>query len=253
MDARESYDKGDSCEYKVAVVTGASRGLGLAICRLFSQNSIKVYMIATNAGLLRREVRNLERQEGNPTCPVALRVDLNNEEEIRRGFSYVGKREGRIDILVNNAATFFKKPFVDTTIDECRDLFRVNFEGAFLCCQEAFRVMRTGEGGCIVNIGATAGLRGFVDHAAYVAAKHALVGLTKVLALEGQLYGIRVLLLCPGLMRTAMGCEASGKKRDRRMISADEVARVVLFMVSLRNSAEVDSIVVRSKVDVPFL
>jgi NAD(P)-dependent dehydrogenase (short-subunit alcohol dehydrogenase family) len=187
----------------VAVVTGASGGLGRAI--------------AAELGKRGYAVVGLNRSSG---------VDVSLEKDVLAAFAGLE----RLDVLVNNAAVLINRPLVETTAEEWDEQLGSGLRAAFLCSREAFRRMR--HGGSIVNISSLSGVAGaekFGGMAAYVAAKSGLAGLTEVLAVEGRHLGIRVNAVSPGAIDTPM-LKLSGV--PGRMFAPAEVARVVGWLAS---------------------
>jgi len=185
----------------VAVVTGATGGLGQAI--------------AAELGKRGYEVLGLSRSSG---------VDVSDETQVRAAFAGLE----RLDALVNNAAVLINRPLVETTAEEWDEQLGSGLRAAFLCSREAFRRMR--DGGTIVNIASLSGVAGaekFPGMAAYVAAKSGLAGLTEVLAVEGRPLGIRVNAVSPGAIDTPM-LKLSGV--PGRKFAPAEVARVVAWL-----------------------
>jgi len=187
----------------VAVVTGASGGLGQAI--------------AAELGKRGYEVVGLSRSSG---------VDVSDEKQVASAF---GGLE-RLDALVNNAAVLIKRPLVETTAEEWDEQLGSGLRAAFLCSREAFRRMR--DGGAIVNVSSLSGVAGaekFPGMAAYVAAKSGLAGLNEVLAVEGRPLGIRVNAVSPGAIDTPMLKESGVPGRKFAPV---EVARIVGWLAS---------------------
>jgi 3-oxoacyl-[acyl-carrier protein] reductase len=187
----------------LAVVTGASGGLGQAI--------------AAELGERGYEVVGLSRSTG---------VDVSDEKQVLAAF---GGLE-RLDVLVNNAAVLINRPLAETTAEEWDEQLGSGLRSAFLCSREAFRRMR--DGGSIVNISSLSGVAGaekFSGMAAYVAAKSGLAGLTEVLAVEGRPFGIRVNAVSPGAIDTPM-LKLSGV--PGRMFAPAEVARIVGWLAT---------------------
>jgi NAD(P)-dependent dehydrogenase (short-subunit alcohol dehydrogenase family) len=187
----------------LAVVTGASGGLGQAI--------------ATELGRRGYEVVGLSRSTG---------VDVSDEKQVLAAFAGLE----RLDALVNNAAVLINRPLVETTAGEWDEQLGSGLRSAFLCSREAFRRMR--DGGAIVNISSLSGVAGaekFPGMAAYVAAKSGLAGLTEVLAVEGRPFGIRVNAVSPGAIDTPMLKESGVPGRK---FAPAEVARIVGWLAS---------------------
>jgi NAD(P)-dependent dehydrogenase (short-subunit alcohol dehydrogenase family) len=187
----------------LAVVTGASGGLGQAI----------------TAELGRRgyEVVGLSRSTG---------VDVSDEKQVLAAFAGLE----RLDVLVNNAAVLINRPLVETTAEEWDEQLGSGLRSAFLCSREAFRRMH--DGGSIVNISSLSGVAGaekFPGMAAYVAAKSGLAGLTEVLAVEGRPFGIRVNAVSPGAIDTPM-LKLSGVPGWK--FAPIEVARIVAWLAT---------------------
>ncbi len=242
-------------EKQVAIVTGASRGLGFEISKVYTQNGINVYMIDINE-TGNSDAAEVLREMTGKDYPVALKADVSCPEEVKKIYGIILKKEKRVDVLVNNAAIFIRKPFLDTTIEEYRHIFKINSEGPFLMCKEAFKIMSQQNGGKIFNITSTGGFTGYADHSAYVPAKHALQGLTKVLAIEGKAHNIRAIAVCPGGMNTEMGkiSAVTLKKDDERknnLIEPALVADNILYLT--RYEGYIDKVVIRTEHGGPFI
>jgi NAD(P)-dependent dehydrogenase (short-subunit alcohol dehydrogenase family) len=185
---------------KVAVVTGAARGIGLATAKRFLAEGWRVALIDIERELLADTVRALGQAEqvlGQP-CDVAAPV------EVAAAFAAIAARFGRVDALVNNAGTAVFKPILDTTHEEWSRVIEVNLTGPFLCAQAAARLMNETGGGAIVNITSISGLRASTLRVAYGTSKAGLIHLTKQQAVEFASLGIRVNSVAPGPVDTAM-------------------------------------------------
>lgn len=229
----------------ICVVTGASGGLGYAISKLFLMNGIKVYMLDLKQKENEEAAYTLRNELGVSNYPIAMKVDVTNDADVRSVFSRIVQNEGKIDILINNAGIFIKKPFLDNTLDDYRNVFKVNSEGAFICAQEVYRIMQKQKDGCILNVISTGGHKGYADHAVYVPTKHALLGLTKVLSIEGEKDNIRVLAICPDAMNTKMGEVATGISDPaelRKLLQPEDTANAALFMIFFSETGRIDNI-----------
>ncbi len=185
---------------KVAVVTGAARGIGLAITRKFLALDYRVALLDIDAATLAATTAKLEQDDR----AFALECDVAIPQQVRAAIERVDARFGRIDALVNNAGVAIFKPILETTIEDWSRVLAVNLDGPFLCTQAAAPVMLRGSGGCVVNIASISGLRASTLRVAYGTSKAALIHLTKQQAAELGALGIRVNAIAPGPVDTAM-------------------------------------------------
>jgi NAD(P)-dependent dehydrogenase (short-subunit alcohol dehydrogenase family) len=177
---------------KHAVVTGASRGIGLAIARALQAQGARVTLMARDSAALAAAAREL----GGATA--WQQVDVTDTDSVAEAFA----RAGTADILVNNAGQAASSPFLRLDADMWQRMLDVNLTGAYHCIQAALPGMLDAGWGRVVNVASTAGLTGYRYVAAYCAAKHGLVGLTRALALELATKGITVNAVCPGYTDT---------------------------------------------------
>jgi NAD(P)-dependent dehydrogenase (short-subunit alcohol dehydrogenase family) len=177
---------------KHAVVTGASRGIGLAVARTLHTHGARVTLMARDAAALESAAAAL----GGDTAWQA--VDVTDQASVEAAFA----RAGAVDILVNNAGQAASASFARTDAALWQRMLDVNLTGAYHCIQAAAPGMLEGGWGRIVNVASTAGLTGYRYVAAYCAAKHGLVGLTRALALELASKGVTVNAVCPGYTET---------------------------------------------------
>ncbi|HEX6949565.1 MAG TPA: glucose 1-dehydrogenase [Nitrospira sp.] len=223
-----------SLKGKVAVVTGASRGIGRGIAeRLAKDGATIVVNYTKSAGVAEKVVSGIKGQGGNA---MAVQADVSKVEDIKRLFQETKKVYGRLDILVNNAGIFWAKPILETTEEEYDQMFAVNAKGQFFALQEAAKHMA--EGGRIVNISTGGTKRAFPGISAYGGSKSALEFFTKVAAKELGPKHITVNTVSPGYTETDMlsdpqfrttGIEASPLGR---LGTPADIAKVVAFIVS---------------------
>ena len=224
----------------VAIVTGSSMGIGEAIARLYAQNGARVVINSRSLERARRVADDLART-GFEALPIE--ADVADRAQVDRMVRQTVERWGRLDILVNNAGTSMIAPSVELSEADWRRTIDVDLTGPFLCAQAAAREMIPRGGGVILNISSILGETGLQMRAAYCSAKHGLIGLTKVLAIEWAKHRIRVVAINPGYIETPMdvGDQTSGgytpadirrRTPQGRYGTPDEVARCALFLAS---------------------
>ena len=189
-----------STSARVAVVTGAARGIGLAVARRFLDDRYAVALLDIDAPALMNAAATLAPEER----VLAIECDVAEPDQVSRSIDRIAARFGRIDALVNNAGVAVFKPLLDTTYDEWARVIAVNLTGPFLCTQACAPVMLANGGGTVVNIGSISGLRASTLRVAYGTSKAALMHLTKQQAAELGERGIRVNAVAPGPVDTAM-------------------------------------------------
>lgn len=218
---------------KVALVTGAARGIGEAVARQLAATGASVVV----ADLLETEGEALARD-----LPGAMfiRLDVGSESEWVQAVDVIVSRHGQIDILVACAGLYRTAPIEATSLDLYERIMRVNQIGVFLGMRAVLPAMRE-RGGAIVNLSSTSGLRGNQNSIAYGASKWAVRGMSKVAAIEFASHGIRVNSVHPGLIDTPMSRAEMGEERLQaaaaalplqRAGTAQEVAAVVCFLAS---------------------
>ena len=216
---------------RVAVITGAGRGLGRAIARAFVREGASV-IVADISGE-ENETARLIQHEGGRAAPA--RVDVTLRRDVQALAARTLEMFGRIDILVNNAGVITNKPFLEISEKEWDGQFDVITKGTYLCSQEIARGMvQRAEGGRIINISSSGGHRPLADESAYCAAKASVLMLTRVMALELAPYGITANAVCPGMIETEMLDKALREIARRRGVSEQDIKREELIGVPLR-------------------
>lgn len=189
---------------KVAIITGAMRGIGFAIAHEFLENGAKVAICGSRPETVERALSELQViDEGYPV--MGITPDLSDPDSIAAEFQKVVDAFGRLDILGNNAGVSSRTPILDYTADEFRKVMEINVDAVFLCSQAATRIFREqGEGGCIINTSSMVGRYGQPSGSAYPTSKFAVNGLTLSLARELAKDHIRVNAVAPGVIHTDM-------------------------------------------------
>lgn len=228
-----------------ALVTGASRGIGLAIATHLSRAGFRVALTARDEERLTESCRSLS------TPALAVAADLTEADAPTRILAAVESEFGPPQVIVNNAGTAPSDRFLNTGDDVLDHALDLHLRGPFRLLRAALPKMRDVEGACMVQIASTAGLVGFPFSSAYTAAKHGMVGLTRALAAEFGAAGPRVYAVCPGFVDTDITRRAAQDIADRgkqsqgeamtalgamnqigRMHTIDEVAEAVVYLVT---------------------
>ena len=185
---------------KVALVTGAARGIGLAVAKRFLAEGWRVALLDIEGDLLDSAFVALAR----PDHTLALHADVSDVAAVATAVEAVSRRFGRLDALVNNAGIAVFKPLLETTEQDWSRVLAVNLTGPFLCTKAAVPLMREHGGGAVVNITSISAVRASTLRSAYGTSKAGLAHLTKQLAVELASFGIRVNGVAPGPVETAM-------------------------------------------------
>jgi NAD(P)-dependent dehydrogenase (short-subunit alcohol dehydrogenase family) len=185
---------------KIALVTGAARGIGLATARRFLADGWRVALLDIDRETLDRSYAALAK----PDATMAIHCDVADAGAVATAVAAVAKRFGRLDALVNNAGIAIFKPILDVSYEDWSRVLAVNLTGPFLCTQAAAPLMRDSGGGAIVNITSISGLRASTLRTAYGTSKAGLAHLTQQQAIELAALGIRVNAVAPGPVDTAM-------------------------------------------------
>jgi meso-butanediol dehydrogenase / (S,S)-butanediol dehydrogenase / diacetyl reductase len=194
-----------SAHSPVAIVTGAARGIGLAIARWFLSKGYRVALIDIDAETLTPTAAQLKESLGEEGGRLlALHTDVSSPDQVQEAVRRTVQAFGRIDALVNNAGVATFKPIGETTIDEWRRIMATNLDGPFICTQACAPHMLAGGGGAVVNIASISGLRASTLRVAYGTSKAALIHLTRQQAVEYGNAGIRVNAIAPGPVETEM-------------------------------------------------
>lgn len=188
-------------EHQVALITGASRGIGRAIAQAYLREGARVALVATDAAKLHVLQQSLGVVDDRV---MALSLDVRDRQACLQAAERVRAQWGHIDILVNNAGIYRAKAFLDYSDQDFQDLLEVNLFGVMHFMQACLGDMQTRRRGSIINVASTAGKWGSRNQSAYNTSKHAVVGLTRCVALEAAAYQVRVNAICPGFVQTDM-------------------------------------------------
>jgi 3-oxoacyl-[acyl-carrier protein] reductase len=226
-----------SLKDKVAVVTGASQGIGRETALGLAEAGAKVVVAARNEEKLAALAGAIADARGEA---FALKMDVADAEQVKAGFKQVIEKFGRLDILVNNAAVTRDGLAMRMKKDDWDAVLQTNLTGAHLCIQQALPTMMKARAGRIINISSIVAQMGNAGQANYVAAKAGLIGLTKAIAIEIASRGITVNAVAPGFIETPMTDVLPDKVKEElkariplgRMGSARDVAAAIVFLAS---------------------
>ena len=222
-------------EGQVAIVTGGGTGIGKGIALAFAREGASLVLASRDRTTL--EVSAADARAAHAaTADAGVEVvptDVTDEAQVRALFEATLSRFGRLDVLINNAGVFDGGPVEDVSLETWRKVLDVNLTGPFLCSREAMRIMKRQGSGRIVNIGSIAAQVPRMDSAPYTATKHALVGLTKSLALEGRAHGVSASCLHPGNVLTERRAAGSTRMDAEPMMTTEAFASIVVAAVTL--------------------
>ncbi len=210
---------------KVALVTGASRGIGYAIAKALAQHGVKVGLFARSRERLEAVARELQAAGGEA---LALPGDVTRYADLEAAVQRLEAAYGGLDILVNNAGIGIFKPVHELSLEEWRQVLATNLDGVFYGIKAALPAMRRRGGGYIVNIGSLAAKNTFPGGAAYNASKFGLLGLSEAAMLDLRYENIRVTSILPGSVDTAFNNHPTGQAWK---IQPEDVAQAVLFVL----------------------
>lgn len=239
----------DYLKDRVAVVTGAASGIGLAVARSFAESGVKVCLADIQEEALEKAVSEINEEGGNA---ISVSGDLGSEYEIEQLRNHVSEQFGKVDILVNNAGLQYVSPLESFPVKEWDKLFGIMLRGAFLCTQQFLpEMMKTGWGR-IINMASIHSVVASPFKSAYISAKHGLIGLTKTAALEAARNRVTVNAISPAYVRTPLverqiesqaQVHSLPKERvleeimlkpmpQKELIEPEEIGQIALFLCS---------------------
>jgi 3-hydroxybutyrate dehydrogenase len=212
---------------KVAIVTGAASGIGREIAHAYAREGAKVCIADLNLEGAQAVAGEISRAGGEV---LAVRMDVTQEAAVDAGVADAVRRFGGVDVLVSNAGIQHIAPVVELSLENWRRILAIHLDGAFLVTRACMRHMaKSGRGGSVIYMGSVHSKEGSPLKAPYVAAKHALIGLAKVVAKEGAEHGIRANVICPGFVRTPLVEKQIPEQAKELGISEAEVVRNVML------------------------
>lgn len=234
---------------RVAIVTGSGRGIGRAIAVKLARSGAHVVLTSRTEEQLQEVASEIISSGGSAEVCTA---DLAKEQDIIALFKNVAVNCGQLDILINNAGFGIFGPVADFSAEDLDAVLGVNLRGCFLCCREAMKLMIPRKSGYIINISSVVGFKGYPNQAAYTAAKHGIMGITKSLAVEAQEHNIRVSVISPGGVDTDMIRQARPDLDPELLLKPEDIAQSIEYLLSLPERAAVDEIYIRRRNSSPF-
>ena len=227
-----------------AIVTGASRGIGRAIAKRLAADGMAVGLAARSRDALESLAAELRACGASAAVEVA---DLSQPDAAAAKIRGLADRMGGVDVLVHNAGAFVERPVPDLLTDEWRRVMDVNVAAPFAITRELLPLLERGGNGRIVFIGSTASHQGYLNQSAYVASKHALMGLARSLAIECKPRGIHVHTVSPGAVDTDLikGTYLYERTRGQTMIAPDDVAVAVAYLIAQPARLDLPELVIR--------
>jgi 3-hydroxybutyrate dehydrogenase len=211
---------------KVALVTGAASGIGHGIAKRFIEAGGRVTIADLKADVSAQAAQEL----GDEKTAIGVGMDVSEEDEVNAGVEQTVKAFGRIDILVSNAGIQIVHPIEDFPFAEWKKMLAIHLDGAFLTTKACLPHMyASGRGGSLIYMGSVHSKEASMLKAPYVAAKHGLIGLAKVMAKEGAKHGVRANVICPGFVRTPLVDKQIPEQSKALGISEDDVIKKVML------------------------
>lgn len=224
---------------QVAIVTGAGRGIGRAVALAFSREGATVALAARTASELETVAALIESRAGRA---LVVPTDVTSETSVAALVEKVLADFKKVDILLTAAGLATFAPLVDTKPEDWDRMMAVNLRGVFLVCRAVLPAMMRQRRGTIINIASIAAKRAIPGGAAYAASKHAVLGLSQVLAEEMRPHGVRVGALCPGAVDTSLWDGVPKAPERSRMLRPEDVAEAALLMASLPPGASLEDL-----------
>lgn len=231
----------------VALVTGASRGIGRTIALELAKSGYDLALVG-------RDHASLEETASMVSGPRVslITADLSDPASAKYIVDETVSAFGGLDILVNCAGVPQKGPFTEVTPEEWDKVFAVNARAPFFICQAALEPLKKSSKPIVINISSVVGFKGYINQSVYSSSKHALAGFTKVFAKEVQPFGIRVHLISPGGVATEMVKKMRPDINPSELIDPEEIAEIVRFIVTRKGAGTIDQFYIRRYTGLAF-
>ncbi|MBN2853430.1 MAG: SDR family oxidoreductase [Clostridia bacterium] len=229
------------------LITGASRGIGREIARYLHQEGVTLCLVATKQESFYELKKEIGENNIYYLCGDLLDMDFSSSLP-ERAFELM---DG-LDYIINNAGIAFAKPFLESTMTDWDNIMALNAKVPFVICKNAVPLLKKSEVPTIINLSSVVGKKGYENQSLYSASKHALEGFTKAFAKEVQQDGIRVHLIAPGGVKTEMVMKTRPDLDASLLIEADEIADLIVFLLTRRNNGVIENIEIRRESNQAF-
>ena len=236
-------------EGKTAVVTGAGRGIGRAICVALAQEGATIVLASVTKAKLNETAKLVDKAGGKAHIVV---TDLMDDDSISNLIKTVKNNFGVLDILINNAGVTHTLKFEETSTETWRKCMQINATAPFVLCKGFLPLLRKESTSYIINISSVVGVKGYALQSAYTASKHAVRGMTIVLGEELNSTNIRVHLICPGGVDTDLIPQVRPDLKSEVLMRPEEIAELVMYLVTHDGIGFIDEIHIRRKTSKPW-
>jgi 3-hydroxybutyrate dehydrogenase len=210
---------------KVALVTGAASGIGLAIAKRYVEAGARVAIADLNADGAAAAAKEI----GDKKTAIGIAMDVSKEDQVNAGIEQTVKAFGRIDILVSNAGIQIVYPIEEFPFADWKKMLAIHLDGAFLATKACVKYMYPQKSGALLYMGSVHSHEASPLKAAYVAAKHGLLGLSRVMAKEGAAHGVRANVICPGFVKTPLVEKQIPEQAKELGISEERVVKEIML------------------------
>ena len=227
---------------KKCVIIGASSGIGSKITEYFAKEDAGLIIASRNIGALSKLAARLVRYAGMDV----FRCDAAVENDVLELFSFIKKNHGRIDVLVNCQGMARYEKFEEHTLGNWEETLKTNLTSMFLTSREAYKLMINRKKGRIINISSMVGTQGTYYKAGYVASKFGVEGLSRALALEGQLHNVKVTTICPGAVNSSFWDKnPQYRPPEKYSLQPEDIAELAVYVASLRDRVLLEQVVIK--------